>query len=719
MNRSLLLTVSLALACSVGATPKEPDLPSRENFHLYLLIGQSNMAGRGVLSPTNRVPHDRVYKLDNFGLWTAAKEPLHFDKPVAGAGLGASFANAMLDGERPEVAIGLVPCAFGGTSLDQWRSDDYLFGLAVLRAKKAMRRGTLKGILWHQGEGDCSKELSATYGGRFVKMIATLRRELGCGNVPVVVGELGRYLSDRAAARDVHDWSAVVNAQLNALPSRVPVCACVSSEGLVHKGDGVHFSTESLRVLGRRYAAALKNLAPTERFVDVSAGCPRYFSERGGKTWVPIGINLCYAHPDDSTAADLPEPETMAKLEKWMRAFAANGGNYIRLFLCRPTFEVMPECAGVYDAHNGQNIVKIVRLAEELGIKIKFTLEVFRSVRPANEVSGDWAVKCNKPIYAEAAGGTMEGFFTSETCHDIFMGKVRYLASLGLGDSPAVIDWELFNEIGSGYATTAWVAWSERVQSEMAALFPKQMVTQNLGSFSAPNSYRKYDVLARTEPNGFLQVHRYLDPGAQLRVCRGPMDVLCADAIRELLDRRADKPAVLGETGGVEAGHSGPSKLYDADRAGMLLHDALFAPFFAGGAGTGCFWHWGQQYVDRWNLWYHYARFAKAIDGLDPAQEAFAPFRFETDRLRVFGLRGRKTTVLWCRDRENTWENELVKGVQPREVPPEELPFKMTKTAEWYLPFEDRVVTTAPNDSGFLVTPPMKRACVIRLEVTD
>ena len=470
-----------------------------------------------------------------------------------------------------------------------------------------------------------------------------------------------------------------------------------------------------VRVGGSRQPVTGSSPRHAPRAVDVSTRCPRYFETADGKPWIPIGINLCYAHPDESTAYDCPEPETMAKMERWMRSFAKYGGNYIRIFLCRPTFEVLTDQVGVYNAHNGQNIVKLVKIAEELGIKIKFTLEVFRSVRPASEVTDEWGVKCNKPLYAPYAGGTMHGFYTSEECHDIFMGKVRYLASLGLGDSPAVIDWEPFNEISSTGKIEDWSPWSARVLREFQEIFPKQMITQNLGSFSSPMSHVAYDVMGRSEPNAFMQVHRYLDPGAHIRVCRGPMDILCADAIREMLDRRFDKPALLAETGGVLAHHAGPTKVYDLDKNGMFLHDAIFAPFFAGGAGTGCMWHWGQQYVDRWNLWWHYGRFAKAVEGLDPIAEAFVPFHFETTFWRILGLRGKKTTVLWAREIENTWENELIKGIEPTEPRSSEwLPFQIAQPADWYLPFEDRTITVQPYQDDHLFIPRMKRSGVVR-----
>ncbi len=251
-----LLLLFLPFAAAAGnASP-----PAKESFDLYLLIGQSNMAGRGYLTPTNRVPCEGVYKFDGSGVWRAADEPLHCDKHSSGAGLGASFANAMLGDARPGTAIGLIPCAFGGTSLGLWMPGEWLYENAVLKARHAMRRGMLKGILWHQGEADCSKGKVATYAKRFEAMIGSMRRDLGCPDVPVVVGELGRFLADWPGKDGMAEHFAAVNEQLHSLTGRVAGCACVSSEGLTHRGDTLHFSTESLRVLGERYAAEMRRL---------------------------------------------------------------------------------------------------------------------------------------------------------------------------------------------------------------------------------------------------------------------------------------------------------------------------------------------------------------------------------------------------------------------------------------------------------------------------
>ena len=231
---------------------------------VYLLIGQSNMAGRGHLTESNRVPYEGVRKMNVYGYLVPAAEPLHYDRPTAGAGLGASFANAMRADDTNRTVI-LVPCAFGGTKLAQWTKGSYMYECAVLRTREALRilkdEGRLAGILWHQGEWDAnSKEDADTYEERFRRMISDLRQDLGCGDVPLVVGELGRYLADNRAKSGRYQYFEKVNAGISLAAKTIPNCAYVSSEGLTSNADLLHFNTESLRTFGERYAAAMKGL---------------------------------------------------------------------------------------------------------------------------------------------------------------------------------------------------------------------------------------------------------------------------------------------------------------------------------------------------------------------------------------------------------------------------------------------------------------------------
>lgn len=429
--------------------------------------------------------------------------------------------------------------------------------------------------------------------------------------------------------------------------------------------------------------------------IGVSKACPRYFADAAGRGWIPIGCNICFDRLERDAAG------ARALFDGWMTAFAANGGNFMRVWLSCPFLDVMPEAAGAFSQEATDNLKWLVARAEALGLRLKFTFENFRAPgAPVDRNAAAGVVSFRDPAYA-AAARTMRDVFTRDACAEIYLAKARRVAE-AVGRSDALVAVELWNEIDStGVARDVLGAWSERMLAALARLFPGKMTLQNLGSFSEAGAFADYDWLAAQKGNAFLQAHRYLDPGAALDVCRGPMDVLCADAIRELRDRRRDLPAVLAETGAVEPRHTGPSHLYRLDAKGLLLHDEIFAPFFAGAAGGGQPWHWDHQYISLHGLWHHFRRFAKAVEGLDPVAEDFRPFRTETARLRVWGLRGRKTTVVWLRDKRATREDLLERGLPPPVVEGARLPVGAAAGAayDWYLPWADAACRRATPDA--------------------
>ncbi len=421
--------------------------------------------------------------------------------------------------------------------------------------------------------------------------------------------------------------------------------------------------------------------------IGVSKDCPRYFADETGKTWIPIGCNICFDRLQNNSA------DARKLYDAWMTAFAANGGNFVRLWLSQPFLEVMPEKAGEFSVEATDNLKWLVKRAEELNLKLKFTFENFR--RPGARTDCDPAngiVSFRDPVYAPYAK-TMLDVFSKQDCFDIYLAKARHVAE-AVGQSDALIAVELWNEITSACWNRDVVGdWSTRMLAELAKLYPGKMTLQNLGSFSEVQGMLDYDWMAAQKGNAFMQVHRYLDSGSCLDICRGPMDILCADSIRELLDRRPDQPAILAETGAVESNHTGPSHFYKFDKMGLLIHDEIFAPFFAGSAGCGQPWHWDHQYIHEHKLWYHFRRFAKAVEGLDPVAEDFRPFRTESRRLRMWGLRGRKTTILWLRDKLATREELLERHQKPFAVLNAKVPFQAA-SYDWYFPWTDKTATT-------------------------
>lgn len=233
--------------------------PAKENFRIYLLMGQSNMAGRGSI-PETQSTNPRLLTLNPEGQWVLAKDPLHqqVGRIKPGVGPGLSFATEMLKTD-PKITIGLVPCAVGGTPLQRWEKSKRgdLYKRAVESAKLAAQVGIISGVLWHQGESDTGKKGDAeSYEARLSRMIKDLREDLGQPDLPVVVGQLGEFLS----VDEKHPGLEDVRAAIKNIPNVVPHTGYADSAGLQDKGDKLHFNTDGAKELGVRYAKAMRQL---------------------------------------------------------------------------------------------------------------------------------------------------------------------------------------------------------------------------------------------------------------------------------------------------------------------------------------------------------------------------------------------------------------------------------------------------------------------------
>jgi len=252
MKKTLLIISSL-FAASAFAQAQAPD----PNFHLYLLIGQSNMAGRGAVDAESAAPHARVEMLAKDLEWKPATDPLHFDKPAAGVGPGLAFGKQMAEAS-PKVRIGLIPCAVGGTSIDVWKpgaedkaTKTHPYDDMLKRVQAAQKVGVLKGIIWHQGE---SNRGDALYGQKLTDLIALLRQELKSPVLPFVAGEISDFKPASANGSTGTDRVKKFNDIVQGLSKAVKNYSCVSTEGLNHRGDALHYDTDSARILGKRYA---------------------------------------------------------------------------------------------------------------------------------------------------------------------------------------------------------------------------------------------------------------------------------------------------------------------------------------------------------------------------------------------------------------------------------------------------------------------------------
>ena len=229
----------------------------------FLLIGQSNMAGRGIIGSVPPIdPRGMMFMLRN-GRWVPMSEPINPDRQIfvekdtdyrSGISLAASFAESCAD--RFGQKVGLIPCADGGTSVSEWQPDGVLFDHAVFQTRLAMRSSELKGILWHQGESD-SRDMAdvSAYHDRFFAMLDELIARIGAPeSIPVVVGEVSELMAAR--------WPYVreMNRVLNGIASERENIGIAKQDGLTIGPDGIHFSGQSYREFGRRYFDAYEKL---------------------------------------------------------------------------------------------------------------------------------------------------------------------------------------------------------------------------------------------------------------------------------------------------------------------------------------------------------------------------------------------------------------------------------------------------------------------------
>ncbi|KAJ9444037.1 hypothetical protein DIPPA_59827 [Diplonema papillatum] len=233
---------------------------------VFLLMGQSNMSGRGELNES-RLPLSGVMMWKNNN-WLEAVEPLCAD-PRAAMGLAGEFARLFVDDTKPShtACIGFIGLAVGGSPLSDWEPGGIHYVTAVETVTAALQASgappcELAGILWHQGETDCSEaHLADSWALRFARSMNTFRGTLADLGflpaqdvLPIIIGQLGTFV----AKRENLPFYTIVQEQITKSCAHVSNTSLVAVTGLSDKGDNLHFNSDSLHLLGERYYNAFK-----------------------------------------------------------------------------------------------------------------------------------------------------------------------------------------------------------------------------------------------------------------------------------------------------------------------------------------------------------------------------------------------------------------------------------------------------------------------------
>ncbi|MBO5722235.1 MAG: sialate O-acetylesterase, partial [Lentisphaeria bacterium] len=247
---------------------------------LWLLAGQSNMADSAFRpSPTPIEPMVHGFYMDN--TWNIAQDPLHDTTRAAapvhggnpanpprkerGAGPGRAFGNVMF--QFTGVPQGLIACAHGGTSLEQWApSKKHLKGNSLYGAlyeRLQYLGGRVAGVLWYQGCNSTNTSGKAAAFARDTrKVFNALRKDCNDPELPIVFAQLASYISAPDCQRPSENWLKVRNDQY-VMAQKLANTACVPTIDLP-LADTIHISADAADTLGKRMAEAmlyLKGLA--------------------------------------------------------------------------------------------------------------------------------------------------------------------------------------------------------------------------------------------------------------------------------------------------------------------------------------------------------------------------------------------------------------------------------------------------------------------------
>lgn len=227
----------------------------KEDVWVFMMAGQSNMAGRGHVEPMDTITSKRILTINKDNRVILAKEPLHFYEPsMSGLDCGISFGKELLKKTPEHVSILLIPTAVGGSTVSQWIGDSIHRNVPLLsnfeeKVRLGQKIGTLKGILWLQGESDANNEDIPKYHEKLSQLIGKFRVITGEKNLPILIGALGSYSTDK------ENWEKINHILKDYVLSDVNTRLIPTSD-LKDRGDQLHFNAEAQRILGKRFAKA-------------------------------------------------------------------------------------------------------------------------------------------------------------------------------------------------------------------------------------------------------------------------------------------------------------------------------------------------------------------------------------------------------------------------------------------------------------------------------
>jgi hypothetical protein len=429
----------------------------------------------------------------------------------------------------------------------------------------------------------------------------------------------------------------------------------------------------------------------SEGFVKPSSSNPRYFQLGSGKTFVPIGLNLCW--PDKS---GLPSYEArFAKLQ-------SVGGNFARIWTTQERrLETREAGLGHYDVHSAAFYDGVLEFAGKHGIRTMLTFDDYRVLAKTDYFNAHW----DTSPYNAANGGPLKeptDFFTDPLSRKLYKQRLRYLVARYTA-YPSLAIWELYNEQDNIPKPGVPTEWFREMTAYLASIDPyHHPITTSYSWDDKPEVWESPAV-------GLTQRHLY-----------GQGDTVDFVTMIEENSRKLDafgKPRMIGEFG---ITWKEPDIALDKSKKGTPLHDALWASIMTGDSGGALTWWW-DNYLEPLNLWPVFIGISRFVAPIDFAHRSFRPLPLRVQGLTALALQDATTgeTLLWLHDPASNWKNDA-EGMAPRqwENTTVELPATKPLTVEIWNTRTGEILsktTAQPVDGTIAVTlPPFQRDVAIR-----
>ena len=275
----------------VSITVQQQDIPDSweyvqqgdPNFHIYLCFGQSNMEGNAAIESQDLSDISTRFQMMaavNFGTnrtkgnWYKAIPPLC--RQNTGLTPADYFGRTLVEKLPENIKVGVINVAVGGAKIELYMDefkDAYIAGDAdwfknickeydndplgrlIEMGKLAQKKGTIKGILLHQGE---SNNGESDWCEKVGKVYTRICYALGLNpaETPLLAGET--LYADQGGACSWHNTAALPH-----LKEFVTNSYVISAKDLSGNGkDSFHFSAAGYRTLGKRYAEQMYKLLP-------------------------------------------------------------------------------------------------------------------------------------------------------------------------------------------------------------------------------------------------------------------------------------------------------------------------------------------------------------------------------------------------------------------------------------------------------------------------